>query len=265
MAQHSRQPWPASVGRPARGHPVAARASANAVLALQESAGNRAVVRLLQRQERRPSWWMPSSPTLDISAAVMQQAFASSVRPLGQRERELAARVFGDSIDLDQVRIARSSVVATPTTLANTIRTSQEISDVTLIHELTHVWQFQTSGLRYVSCSLAGQAQGAIMHGDRNWAYDYKPRQERSRLSDYGPEQQAMIVEDAFRTGKLDEAPYAHLIAEIRSASPRRGGEAEAIDERALGPRRFEPMGSLSPDPRSEELGGTVPQLEWRF
>jgi hypothetical protein len=52
---------------------------AHLVLALQRAAGNRAVVELLQRQERRPSWWMPTSPTLDIAAAGMQQAFATSV------------------------------------------------------------------------------------------------------------------------------------------------------------------------------------------
>jgi hypothetical protein len=73
-----------------------------------------------------------------------------------------------------------------------------------------------------------------------------------------------MIVEDAFRTGKLGEAPYAYLIVEIRSADPRLGGEAAAIDERTPEPWRFEPMGALRPDPRSEALGGTVAQLEWR-
>jgi len=195
----------------------------------------------------------------------MQQAFASSVRPLGRRERELAAGVFGESIDLDRVRIARTSIVATPTTLADTIRTSREIGDATLIHELTHVWQFQTSGLTYISCSLAGQAEGAIAHGGRDWAYEYAPPTVRSRLSDYGPEQQAMIVEDAFRTHRLDDPPYARLIAELRRARPRPGGMAAAIDERALGPRRLDPVGPLAPDPRSEEMGGTVPQLQWRF
>jgi hypothetical protein len=163
------------------------------------------------------------------------------------------------------VRIARTSVVATPTTLANTIRTSHEIGDATLTHELTHVWQYQASGLRYISCSLAGQTEGTLLHGDRNWAYEYKTPTASSRLSDYGPEQQAMIVEDAFRAHKLEDAPYARLIAEVRRARPRAGGDAAAIDERALGPRRLEPPGPLSPDPRSQELGGTVPPLEWRF
>jgi hypothetical protein len=39
-----------------------------------------------------------------------------------------------------------------------------------------------------------------------------------------------------------------------------------AIDDRGLGPRQNAiPYGPLSPDPRSEEMGGTVPQLQWRF
>src|SRR5262249_3708802 len=160
-------------------------------------------------------------------------------RPLDARERGLAATVFGSSIDLDRVHIATTSVVATPTTLADTIRTSEPVSDATLIHELTHVWQFQTKGLRYISCSLAGQAPGAILPGDRDWAYDYGQIAEGARLSDFGPEQQAMLVEDAFSRAALDTPPYAALIAELRRARPRPGGLGAAIDERGLGPRRL--------------------------
>jgi hypothetical protein len=240
-------------------------AASAVVLGLQRAAGNRATAAVLQRQERRPSAWLPTSPTLDIAAAEMQEAFASAVRPLDERERGIAAGVFGSSLDLDRVRIATTSVVATPTTLGDTIRTAGSIDDATLVHELTHVWQFQTAGLRYISCSLAGQAEGELLHGDRNWAYDYGTIVDGARLSDFGPEQQAMLVENAFSAGALDDPPYAALIAELRRARPRPGGLGAAIDERGLGPRRPEPLGPLGPDPRSEELGGTVPQLEWRF
>jgi hypothetical protein len=92
--------------------------------------------------------------------------------------------VFGDSIDLDHVCAARSSVVATPTTLTNTIRTSEEIRDVPLVHELTHVLQLRAPGLRYVPCSLAGKGQGAILHADRSWASAFKPPRQCSRRSD---------------------------------------------------------------------------------
>ena len=248
-----------------RSRPVAA--SGHRLLALQRTAGNRAVGRLLQRQDRRPSRWLPTSPTLDISAGLMQQAFTTSSRSLTERERTIATTVYGQSIDLDRVRIARSSVVATPTTLGDTIRTSRDLDDATLVHELMHIWQFQTSGLEYISCSLAGQAAGAIAHRDRNWAYEYAAPTERSRLADYGPEQQAMLVEDAFRLRRLEDRVYGRLVAEVRRARPRAGGLGAAIDDRAglTGTRFTDPHGPLAPDPRSQELGGTVPQLQWRF
>jgi hypothetical protein len=243
-----------------------AGAAGHPLLALQRTAGNRAVGRLLQREDRRPSRWLPTSPTLDISAGLMQQAFTTSARQLTERERTIATTVYGQSIDLDRVRVARSSVVATPTTLGDTIRTSRDLDDATLVHELMHIWQYQTSGLEYISCSLAAQAAGTIAHGDRNWAYEYSPPTERSRLADYGPEQQAMLIEDAFRLGRLEDREHGRILAEVRRARPRPGGLGAAIDERAgLGGPRMDPLGPLAPNPRAEELGGTVPQLQWRF
>ena len=76
-----------------------------------------------------------------------------------------------------------------------------------------------------------------------------------------------MLVEDAFRLGRLDDREYGRILAEVRRARPRPGGVGAAIDERAGlgGPRRMDPLGPLAPNPRAEELGGTVPQLQWRF
>src|SRR3954454_5819135 len=174
---------PSSAARPT------AAGTEHVLLALQRSAGNRAVRRLLQRDERRPSTFMPESPTVNIAALNMQGAFASHIRPLTQREKDVAGAVYRDSVDLERVRIATTSVLAAPTTLANTVRVKGPITDDTLIHELGHVWQYQTSGLRYVSCALAGQVEGAVGHGDRNWTYEFDPTRMGTRLADYGPEQ----------------------------------------------------------------------------
>lgn len=254
------------------GAPAAARPQ-HPLLALQRSAGNRAVAQLVQRDERRPSWFMPESPTVNIAAQNMQAAFATRIRPLTQREKDVAQPVYQGSVDLERVQIATTSVLAAPTTLANTIRVKGDITDDTLIHELAHVWQYQTSGLRYVSCALAGQVQGAVGHGDRNWTYEFDPTKPGTRLADYGPEQQAQIIQNAFILGKLDDPSsfYGPLVAEFRRARPRPDDPGRDIDEAAgLGPRRLDPLAPIpgtagAGDWRSQEMGGQVPQLQWRF
>jgi hypothetical protein len=244
--------------------------AAHPVLALQRAAGNRAVAQVLARDPvRRPSWFMPESPTVNIAALNMQQAFASEIRRLTRAEKELAQGVFGESVDLERVRVAVTSVLSAPTTLGNTIRShDRDVERGTLIHELTHVWQYQTSGLRYISCALAGQVQGTVAHGDRNWTYEYDPTRTGTTFADYGPEQQASIVENAYREGKLeDPAFYGPMVATVRRARPRPDDPGFDMSEAAglAGPRRLDPTGPLAPDPRSEEMGGTTPQLQWRF
>jgi hypothetical protein len=242
---------------------------AHPVLSLQRAIGNRATAQLLARQERRPSWWMPSSPTVDIAALRMNQAFVSSSRSLTDRERGVARPVFGDSVDLDRVRIGLTNVLAAPTTLGNLIRVKGTISDDTLVHELTHVWQYQTSGLHYISCALAGQAEGTVLHGGRDWTYQFDPSHHGTHLADYGPEQQAEIVQVAFLTNQLDDPNfYGPLVAEVRRARPRPEDPGFDIDEAAgvTNPATRIPYGAVgAPDPRSEEMGGNVPQLQWRF
>lgn len=211
---------------------------------------------------------MPESPTVDIAALRMNQTLVSSLTPLTDPEKALARSVFQDSVDLDRVRIGVTSVLAAPTTLGNVIRVKGPISDDTLIHELTHVWQYQTSGLRYVSCALAGQVEGAVLHGTRNWTYEFDPTRTGTHLSDYGPEQQAQIVQVGFLTNQLEDPKfYGPLIAEIRRARPRPDDPGFDIDEAAgvANPRvaPFAPTGVV--DPRAEEMGGNVPQLVWRF
>jgi hypothetical protein len=242
---------------------------AHPLVALQRRVGNRAVTKLLQREDvRRPSWWMPESPTVNIAALQMQNAFVTGSRGLTDREKTVARGVFQDSVDLDRVRLGTTSVLSAPTTLGNLIRVRDRISDDTLIHELTHVWQYQTSGLRYVSCALAGQVEGTVLHGGRDWTYDFDPNRRGTRLSDYGPEQQAQIVQVAFLYGKLEDPSfYGPLVAEVRRARPRAEDRGRDIDEAAgVGNRRIDPFGPMGPtDRRSEEMGGFVPQLQWRI
>jgi hypothetical protein len=66
----------------------------------------------------------------------------------------------------------------------------------TLIHELTHVWQYQHGGTSYISISLLSQMVAGA-RGNRNFAYGYQLVGGES-FFDFSPEQQGFIVENYF-------------------------------------------------------------------
>jgi hypothetical protein len=97
-------------------------------------------------------------------------------RSLDDREKSLARSVFGNSIDLDLVRIDQYSFGnlfngKRPFTTFNTINTWGSLDDATLIHELTHVWQYGQDGAIYIPDALDQQNDPGI-EGDEK---DYPP------------------------------------------------------------------------------------------
>lgn len=205
-------------------------------------------------------------PTLEIAALRGQAAFATGGSPLLSDEISDARSVFGSSIDLSRVRIVYSPVISAPTTLGDTIRIppAYAMPRRVLIHELTHIWQFQTKGSAYISDSLFHQAVAFLTRGDRGAAYDYIVVPGKS-FHDYTAEQQASIVEDYFAYPSLRaNAEYQRLIGQVRAASPIVAPIA-FFQEMAAGlpPRGFE----LLPLPGVEQPreGAGVPQLEIRF
>jgi hypothetical protein len=115
------------------------------------------------------------------------------------------------------------------------INTTGSLDDPTLIHELTHVWQYVQDGLVYIPEAIAGQASDE--------GYDYggvdglrAAIQAGKKLSDFNPEQQGSIVGDYFtlrqeaRTFEADggTAPlemrqkldvYIHFVREVSTLS----------------------------------------------
>lgn len=143
-------------------------------------------------------------------AATVGVVFADLVeiwgsRPLKPAEKAEAKKVFGKSIPLDEVRIA----TGVPVKLVHTINGHRPFTTIrllcfdseaqlrakgtgTLIHELTHVWQFEKTGPVYMVDALEAQAR----KGDR--AYEVTPEmlaRNRGDLRKFNPEQQATIVE----------------------------------------------------------------------
>jgi hypothetical protein len=148
-------------------------------------------------------------------------AFGSG-RSLYDDERHVAREVFRNSLDLDVVRVVTTSLAAAPTTLGDYIRTSGSMSNATLIHELTHVWQYQHGGAAYISDSLCAQVAAWASTGSRNAAYDLTGVvRAGKRFSEYTAEQQAMIVETYYSDPAMqNDAVYQALIAEVRSQQP---------------------------------------------
>ena len=161
-------------------------------------------------------------PIVEVLGMQYGDAFSSGGRMLATSEKDILFPIFGDAVAYEKVRIVTSSLIAAPTTLGNYIRIppGYSISNATLVHEMTHIWQFQTRGNSYISDSLVHQTAAIISGGDRNAAYSYTivPGQSFSR---YTAEQQAMIVEDYFSQPSLrNNDDYKRMIDEVKAARP---------------------------------------------
>lgn len=157
----------------------------------------------LQRQAHgtpSPGVRSPAFEELVTQVSTVQAGFTG--RRLSEGEERLARSIFGASIDYARVRLIPTGFLEYRT-VANTIRVPEDftIDDEymaqTLIHEMTHVWQYQHGGTSYISVSLAAQIAGTIRTGSRNAAYDYQIKPGMS-FFDLTPEQQGLLVENYF-------------------------------------------------------------------
>lgn len=124
--------------------------------------------------------------------------FAAPARMLTESERNLLPRRLAAGVDFDSVRIlrrahnpyaaifritvVRGARIFWPGAPDEAIALSERAH---LAHELTHVWQYQ---------ALKRSGVGILL--DRRYRYEFLPGR---RFEDYGPEQQAAIVEDQVR------------------------------------------------------------------
>jgi hypothetical protein len=167
-------------------------------------------------------------------------------RPLTESEVHEARLVFADGLDYSRVRVTEGqyfppNFVAdigaffqgkkrtwdNAITLGNTVyfprllRTQPEdvtkdLTDIAwLMHELTHVWQYQRVGWRYLRETLSVQSKLGML------AYDYTGKHgskkvamraaqaEHRRLSDFNYEQQGDIARDYYFALKLNDEAVA--------------------------------------------------------
>jgi Ca2+-binding RTX toxin-like protein len=180
---------------------------------------------------------------LDLAGLAEAWEIASEIlkpwqRGMSSEEIQLARGVFGNSIPYELVRIDELSLMAgigrTHVT-GYIINSTESLDDPTLIHELTHVWQYVQDGLVYIPEAIAGQA------GDDGYDYgDVAGLRDKmaagNGLSAFNPEQQGTIVADYFmlrqeaRTHEANGATaplamrqdldvYIHFVKEVSTLS----------------------------------------------
>ena len=206
-------------------------------------------------------------PTLELFSALHGGALSLGGRSLGRDERADAEFVFGNSINLDRVRIVQAVVANAPTTLGNYIRIPMDgsISRSVLIHELTHIWQYQTRGTRYISDSVCHQVGAAISTGSRSGAYGVTEVDLRARsIDDLPAETQAMIVQTFFQVSDARANPdYQRFIRQVRQARPL--PENIILEEAAFGPGGGRRDLFDVPGRPGEPAPGTVPIIRLEF
>ncbi|RKG68664.1 hypothetical protein D7V80_11750 [Corallococcus sp. CA054B] len=128
---------------------------------------------------------------------------------------ELAAlhKVYGDSIDYTRIEIKEGNaglltVGGRPFVHGDTIYVPEgwlPLTEASLVHEAAHVWQHQNGGNDYMSEALIAQ-----WFGD-GYNFEKALRQGKS-WEEMNPEQQAKLMEEAFRQGCFDERPAPFTI-----------------------------------------------------
>lgn len=206
-------------------------------------------------------------PTLELYSAMHGGALSMGGRPLTSAERIDASFIFGSSIDQDKVRIVHAIVANAPVTLGNYIRIPMNgaISRQTLIHELAHIWQYQTKGTQYISDSICHQVAGAVSSGSRNAAYEVTEADLRAQsIHSLPAEKQATVVEMYYAVvANRTDANYMRFIAQVRLSRPL--PESLVLEEAAFGPGGGRRDLYTDPSRTDRTAPGTVPILRVEF
>ena len=204
-------------------------------------------------------------------------------RTLYEAERIIVREIFGNSVDAQRVHIVEARVANAPTTLGNQIRIMPGFDFLTddnkavLVHEMTHIWQYQTHGSGYITDALYHQVTSMVQTGTRNAAYMNYELDDTRDFSTYAAEEQATIVEDYYQIAfryKNDPSPpswveqrredlpyYERLVGQVRQAVP--VPEIE-IYERSLmqsPASRTVPLSEM----REREVAPLIPLFMYRF
>jgi hypothetical protein len=126
-----------------------------------------------------------------------------NTRVLSASELKAAKSIFGNSINFDFVRVDIGAVIGPAFshrayTSFHTINSWGTESTDVMVHELTHVWQYENAGAIYMPQAVHAQVWGGgYEYGD---VTELQTRRTAGKgLLSFNREQQAQIVEDFFR------------------------------------------------------------------
>lgn len=129
----------------------------------------------------------------------ISNALFSSIRPLTPAETNFLRPIFGASVPYHLIRVDERAWVGP--SWSNfcyvsffTINSWGSMSPATLVHEVVHVWQYSHLGAVYIPRALAAQWS--------EMGYNYgglAALDAGNGLEDFNYEQQADLIEDAFR------------------------------------------------------------------
>lgn len=152
--------------------------------------------------------------------------FKYRTRALNAEERSIVMILFDDTIDVDRIRIDERAWAPRWAGMAYvgvyTINYYGPMSEDLFVHELIHIWQYETQGSVYIPRALWAQASSE--------GYNYggvdRLRQAPINMLDYNYEQQGDILADYWRakhkrptrwknhTGTTE--PYQGLVAVLK-------------------------------------------------
>lgn len=140
-----------------------------------------------------------------------------NTRTLSASELKAGKSVFGNSINLDFVRVDTGAVIGPlftdrAYTSFHTINSWGTESTDVMIHELTHVWQYENAGAIYMPQAVHAQAWGGgYNYGDVTGLQNKKNAGEG--LLSFNREQQAQIIQDFFRLRQNGSIPRSTATA----------------------------------------------------
>ena len=184
------------------------------------------------------NWWIDFLfLVLDLSGLgniyeLLQEWVKPNTRGLYDWEKELARSVFKDSIQYAKVRIDEYALIGPRRyrlcyVSVNTINAWGKMENSLLIHELTHVWQYQHFGLAYIPRALRAQhSKTGYNYGGIKQLKKYKDQ--GKSIFAFNLEQQADIVSDYYRlrergtprwgNAQYSDLPfYLHFVKQIRN------------------------------------------------
>jgi len=132
----------------------------------------------------------------------LNRLFKPNTRRLNEREIAVARAVFGETIDYHKVRIDERAMTGCRQygfayVGFNCINCWGKLSDAHFVHEMVHIWQFQTLGSRYIPRALWAQRTPEGYNYGGVQALQQALREGRG-LSGFNFEQQGDVVADYF-------------------------------------------------------------------